>query len=200
MAKGQPSLSAEARQRDALSASFTALRHALLAYLRKQVSDASTAEDLLQEVFLKAIAAGQKGESPHNLTGWLYAVARNTVVDFYRSKRPSEALHEDFPAEGASDELLREELSACLRPLAQKIPAIYRDTLMATDFDGRTMQSLAAEWNLSVSAIKSRASRGRGLLKERLLACCHVELSADGAVADYHVRSSATCREGGECK
>ncbi len=188
---------AERVEIEALAEAFKALRGTLLSYLRKRVADANTAEDLLQEVFVKASAAGASKRLPANITGWLYAVARNVVVDFYRAKRPMEALvDDDLPADGPADDILQQELAACLRPLVQRMPEIYRDTLLATDFEGRTMQSVAAERGVSLSAIKSRASRARRLLKENLLECCHVEVSGSGAVSDYHLRSPSKCGSG----
>jgi RNA polymerase sigma-70 factor (ECF subfamily) len=182
---------------DDLGVAFASLQHSLRSYLRRQVSDAAVAEDLLQDVFVKALAAISANRAPKNLPGWLYAAARTTVIDFYRSARPSsQALDDNLPDAQVNNELLHQELATCLRPLAQQLPPIYRDTLLATDFDGKTMQSLAGKQGLSLSAIKSRASRARAMLKEKLLDCCHVKMSS-GTVVDYHRRSSSTC--GGNC-
>lgn len=182
---------------DDLGVAFASLRHSLRRYLRRQVSDAAVAEDLLQDVFVKALAAIGADRAPKNLPGWLYAAARTTVIDFYRSARPPyEELDYNLPDAQVNDELLHQELATCLRPLAQQLPPIYRDTLLATDFDGKTMQCLAEEQGLSLSAIKSRASRARAMLKGKLLDCCHVEISS-GTVVYYNRRSSSTC--GGTC-
>jgi RNA polymerase sigma-70 factor, ECF subfamily len=180
-----------------LGATFAALRTSLHNYLRSRVSDPTLVEDLIQDVFVKASAAISANRSPKNLTGWLYAAARTTVVDHYRSTRPdSMELDENLPDSMPNDELLNQELAMCLRPLARQLPAIYRDTLLATDFDGKPMQTLAYEQGLSLSAIKSRASRARFMLKEKLLACCHVELSG-GLVTDYHrISSNPPCTGG----
>jgi RNA polymerase sigma-70 factor, ECF subfamily len=181
-----------------LGAAFAALRTSLRNYLRRRVSDPILVEDLIQDVFVKASAAISAKRAPNNLTGWLYSAARTTVVDYYRSARPDTMeLDESLPdTQHASDEVLHQELAICLRPLARQLPAIYRDTLLATDFDGKTMQTLADEQGLSLSAIKSRASRARLMLKAKLLDCCHVEMSG-GLVTDYHRRSSnPSCRGG----
>ena len=128
------------------------------------------------------------------LGAWLYAAARTTVIDYYRAVRPSAGEIGDYTpdTQDADGELLHRELATCLRPLAAQLPAIYRDTLLATDFDGRTMRAVAVAQGLSVSAIKSRVSRARVMLKEKLLDCCHVEMFS-GVVADYHPRSSSIC-------
>ena len=103
----------------------------------------------------------------------------------------------DLPDLGAAnDQLLQQELATCIKPLALQLPPIYRDTLLAADFDGRTLRSIAAEQGLSVSAVKSRASRARSMLRDELLRCCLVEMS-NGVITDYHRRTSDQC--GGAC-
>jgi len=84
----------------------------------------------------------------------------------------------------------------CLRPLVQRLPPIYRDTLLAAEFDGRPLRALAEAEGVSLSAIKSRASRGRRLLQDELVACCSVTLSKSGAVLDYDERAAGTCAPG----
>lgn len=180
-----------------LGATFATLQKSLRNYLRRQVDDPFIAEDLVQDVFVKALAAINSNRVPSNLTGWLYTVARTTVVDYYRAKRLDVTeLDENLPViQQANDELLNQELATCLKPLILQLPAIYRDTLLATDFDGQTMLSLAEKQGLSLSAIKSRTSRARAMLREKLLKCCHVELSG-GIVTDYRRRSSSSCGNG----
>lgn len=179
-----------------LGAAFAALRTSLRNYFRRRVSDPILVEDLIQDIFVKASTAIAANRAPKNLTGWLYAAARTAVVDYYRSAQSQVVeLDENLPdIQHASDELLHQELAMCLRPLAWQLPAIYRDTLLATDFDGKAMQTLADEQGLTLSAIKSRASRARFMLKAKLLDCCHVEMS-DGLVTDYHRHSpNSSCR------
>lgn len=172
---------------------FAAVRSRLGAYLRKHVRDPVAAEDVLQQVFVKALATLQSGHSIGNLTGWLYAVARTTAHDYHRSHRlPSVGLNDEIATDDDSDQRLQQELASCLRPLAEALPDIYRDALIATDFEGQSMRSVADESGLTVSAIKSRASRARKLLKRNLLECCDVEV-ANGTFVDYRRRKSTGC-------
>lgn len=178
-----------------LAALYGELRTALLAFLRKHTGDAQVAEDLLHDVVVKALAAGgEQARVPKNLTGWLYAVARNAAVDYHRRRRPSEELPEDLAAtaDGEGETLLR-ELSHCLRPLAERLPPHYRDTLLAFEFDGQPLLAVAKAQGLSLSAVKTRASRGRRLLQQELVACCRVELSSSGTIIDYDSRAAAQC-------
>lgn len=180
-----------------LGATYSALRGSLRGYLRRRVGDSAVIDDLVQDVFVKAAAAIAANRAPRNLTGWLYAVARTAVVDHYRSARSDvAALDDDLPATAlADDETFHQELATCLRPLTLQLPPLYRDTLIAIDLEGRTMATLAKEQGLSLSAIKSRASRARRMLKERLLACCDVE-TANGTVTDYSHRTPGGCGNG----
>lgn len=166
------------------------LREGLRRYLLRRVSDAALAEDLLQEVFVKALVADQAGQKIHNEVGWLYSAARTTVIDHYRSRRePMQPLDEDMPELEADDIGLHSTLSNCLMAFMEQLPPLYRDTLLATDIRGETMRSLAEQQQVSVSAIKSRASRARGMLKALVLDCCHVGLK-DGLVSDYRPREN----------
>lgn len=186
------------RSADDLGAVFVALQNSLRHYMRKRVADATVVEDLLQDVFVKAAAAIKARRAPNNLSAWLYTAARTTVVDYYRATRPDTTTLDDHLAQPllASDELLHRELALCVAPLLGQLPAIYRETLRATDIDGKTMQAVADEQGLSLSAVKSRASRARSMLKGKLLDCCHVEI-ANGVVTDYHRRTTSQC--GGSC-
>ena len=177
-----------------LTLPYQALRRTMLSYLRKHVTDPAVAEDLLHEVFIKALIADsistKQGDVPKNVTrnaqAWLYTIARNTVIDFYRAKRPMDELPDDLVAGDAGGNLAEQALAECIRPLIELLPAIYRDTLLATTFYAKTMHSLADELNVSISAVKSRSSRGRKMLKQKLLACCSVDLSSTGEVLDFH--------------
>lgn len=180
-----------------LGAAFSRLQQSLRSYLRRRIPDAAQAEDLLQDIFFKALVSQRAGRRIDNLTGWLYAAARTTLVDHYRANgEPMQELDESIPACEFEDLRLHEEIAKCLKPFMEQLPSIYRDTLIATDLEGETMRSLAAREKVSISAIKSRAVRARVMLKEKLLGCCHIEMT-DGLVSDYHRTSTARC--GAKC-
>jgi len=59
-----------------------------------RVSHKEVAEDLAEEVFIKAYSHLSRLEDPKSLEGWLYQVARNSVIDYYRSKKMTVALED----------------------------------------------------------------------------------------------------------
>lgn len=179
---------------DDMGAAFLQLHQGLRRYLRRRTPDATGVDDMVQDIFIKALASKREGHRIDNLTGWLFAAARTTLADHYRKNgQPALALDDDLPEpEQAEDLQLHTELADCVQAFMAQLPAIYRDTLVATDLNGETMHAVAARLAVSVSAVKSRATRGRRMLREKLLACCHVEMAA-GIVHDYHRVSPSGC-------
>lgn len=179
-----------------LAGAYREFRRGLLAYIQSKVENGAVAEDLLHEVFLKAMKALDRGQSPADLSAWLHRIASNTVIDHYRTRRPTAALPADLAARD-SDGLPPpdQRLAHCLRPFIEELASPYRETLLATAIEGRTLRSVAAAEGVSESAIKSRVSRGRQRLRENLHRCCHIELSWSGRVVDYARRSAGTQTE-----
>lgn len=175
-----------------LEGGYAELRRTLLAYLRRRVGDAALAEDLVQEVMLKALAARSTAATPpDNVGAWLMTIARHALVDHLRARRPTEAL----PAELAADEAppAHEELLQCLRPMAERLPEPYRAAVLAAEFDGVALATLAERDRVSLSAIKSRTSRGRVMLRDELVRCCQVAVDAERSGLDYDERKLRGC-------
>lgn len=172
---------------------YVAIRNSLRNYIRRRVGE-EIADDLLHDIFVKAQAAINTNHAPKNLPGWLYAAARTTIIDYYRANNMIRDQIDENMSEipDDDDDTVIQELATCIKPLIEELPDKYRDTLIATDIENKTMQSVAHEHGLSVSAIKSRASRGRVMLKEKLLGCCHVEMQ-NGRLTDYHHHSLSKC-------
>ncbi len=171
-----------------LTESYRQFRSGLLGFLQGRVHDPALAEDLLHEVFLKAMTALEKGVTPANMPAWLYRIARNVIIDHYRSQRITSELPEDLEAEQPFSLPAEQTLALCLTPFMKELPELYRDTMLATAIEGRSLADLSRELGLSHSAMKSRASRGRQMLRDKVLECCHVELAGDGEVVDYRKR------------
>ena len=62
------------------------LRREIFAYIRGKVGDSSTADDLTQETFLRVEKALARGTEPEHFRGWIFQIARNSVVDWVNAK------------------------------------------------------------------------------------------------------------------
>ncbi|MDQ2068634.1 MULTISPECIES: sigma-70 family RNA polymerase sigma factor [Natronospira] len=171
-----------------LAAAYPRFREGLLAFLRSKLSEPVVAEDLLHEVFLKALDALDRGARPSNLPAWLRTIAANALTDHYRRARPTEALPVDLADDGPGHNQAEQEMAACLIPFINGLPPKYRQVMYATTLEGKSGAQLSRELGLTPSAIKSRMARGRAMLREAILDCCHIEASANGEVLEYRRR------------
>src|SRR5665213_1970945 len=57
-------------------------------FIRKNISDTAEAEDILQDVFYELIETYRMMKPVEHVTGWLFRVARNRMIDLFRRKRP----------------------------------------------------------------------------------------------------------------
>jgi len=114
-------------------------------------------------------------------------VARNAVIDFYRSDRPTEALGEvpEAPTDPEGEDL-QWELSKSVRDMMEGLHPEHREALYLTEYDGLTQKELARKLGISLSGTKSRVQRARSRLKAMLLDCCHFELDRRGRVMNYY--------------
>lgn len=158
-------------------------------FIQKRVADPQSAEDILQEVFLRIHNRIDSLRSGERVQSWVYQIARNAIIDHYRSLRPAseipEALASD-PEEEEEDAL--RELAPAIREFLHCLPEEYRLPLILTEYLGKTQQQVADQLGLSLSGAKSRVQRGREKLKSLLLDCCHFELDQGGRVIDYFPR------------
>jgi RNA polymerase sigma-70 factor (ECF subfamily) len=90
------------------------------------------------------------------------------------------------PAE--DDEAASRELSTCLKPLINNLPAADQQALQMVEFEGLTQVEAAARLGLSVSGMKSRVQRARSHLRVALDDCCRIALDRRGGVIGFEGR------------
>lgn len=166
-------------------------------FIRARVADPATAEDILQDVFVKIQGRLGSLEDPAKLQGWLYLITRNAIIDHYRTRKDTTEVPESLPAELPQGDPEMGELKAAFRRMIYSLPEPYRDAVVLTEFEGLTQQELATRLGLSLSGAKSRVQRGREQLKEMLFDCCRFEFDRRGKVIDCQPRREGSCEECG---
>jgi len=162
----------------------------LLGFIDRRVSDRSMAEDLLQEVFLKIYSHQDTLKDNSKLQSWVYHIARNVIIDHYRSRKTSVSLPETLASpegESAADRA-SSEMAGCMIPLIQALPEPYREAVMLFEIKGLPQSEIALIQGISLSGVKSRVQRGRKMLKESLVNCCRFEFDRRGTMIDYEPR------------
>jgi RNA polymerase sigma-70 factor (ECF subfamily) len=199
-------LAMQASQITATQQLWTELHERLLQFVQRRVENAADAEDIVQDVFVRIHASADRLDAVDSVSGWVYRIARNVIVDHYRSqgakRRTSNALGESArveeqeapgvttpeDAEGGPGS----ELANCMEPLMQQLPDHYRDAIAMTEIGGISQVEAAERTGISVSGMKSRVQRGRSKLKDLLLDCCSVDLDQRRGVIEYEPKPNAT--------
>jgi RNA polymerase sigma-70 factor (ECF subfamily) len=164
-------------------------------FIGSRVTDAATAEDILQDVFVKIHSRLDQLEDPAKLQSWIYLIARNAIIDHYRTRKETTDVPESLPAEAPSDDPELDGLKAAFRRMVYSLPEPYREAVVLTELEGLTQKELAERAGISLSGAKSRVQRGREQLKDMLLDCCRFEFDARGRVMDCEPRSGDGCPE-----
>ncbi|HEX9440333.1 MAG TPA: RNA polymerase sigma factor SigZ [Roseiflexaceae bacterium] len=158
-------------------------------FIRRRVPDPHSAEDILQDVFLKIHTHIDTLRAHDRMTSWIYQITRNAIADYYRAQRPTIELSEALvaPDEMADDDVVR-ELGPCVAAMVEQLPDTYREALRLTEYRGLTQKELSQRLGISFSGAKSRVQRARARIKEQLLACCHFQFDHAGRIIEYQPR------------
>lgn len=151
-------------------------------YLRRIVGP-KEAEDLTQEVFIKAGKALQQFRSESQLSTWLYRIATNAAND--RMREPSfrretiVGASECEEAESGPDNrfalennVLRQATNDCIRGIIDALPENYRVPLILSELEGLKNHEIAEILGLSLDVVKARLHRGKARLKKELQRAC----------------------------
>lgn len=174
--------------RPCLLAAWSAHEASLRAYLRHRSGDASDADELMQELFLKAMRQGERFCSVENPRAWLFQVARNALADRLRLRHEHLPLPEELPTPDADTGAPVDALSQCLPRVLSELAEADRQAIRFCDIDGHSQQALAEHLGLSLSGAKSRLQRARQRLKQRLETACQVQFDDSGAVCGFTPR------------
>lgn len=157
----------------------------LRGYLLHRVADPHLADDLVQDVFMKAIRHGKGFCGLDNPRAWLFQVARNTLVDKLRLDKNTAPLPDDLVEEEKQDVVPVEALTECLFHVLAGLPAEDSDILRQCDLDGVKQQAYADAHGLSLSAVKSRLLRARHRMRYDMIRNCEVQFDDAGNVCGY---------------
>jgi RNA polymerase sigma factor (sigma-70 family) len=147
----------------------------LRGFIRRRVPDARDAEDILQDVFSALVEANRLLVPIEHVTGWLFRVARNRIIDLVRARRPlvsAERLELDdvlpSPDAGPEEEYARGVLLEALEQAIGELPAEQRDVFIAHELEGHSFKEISAATGVGVNTLLSRKRYAVLRLRERL--------------------------------
>jgi RNA polymerase sigma-70 factor (ECF subfamily) len=124
---------------------------------------ARDAEDLVQDVFLRALRQLGSLREPMAFGGWLARIARNRAIDYHRRRHDSAQLPDDLGHEALPTAEAREALAA-----VRALPEAYAETLLMRLMEGMTGAEIAARTGLTPGSVRVNLHRGMALLRKRL--------------------------------
>lgn len=154
-------------------------------FLCDRARDEAEGEDLLQEIFLRAIRRGNGLCGLDNPRAWLFRAGRNLLIDRQRLSRDQVPLPDDIAAEPELDSPPVDGLTQCLPQVMARLGPEDRDAIERCDIEGMSQRDYAASRGISLPGAKSRIQRARRRLKAQLTETCQVRFDESGEVCCF---------------
>jgi RNA polymerase sigma-70 factor, ECF subfamily len=171
-----------AGDREAFTAILERHQRRIFNFVYRMVGDRTTAEDVTQEVFLKAYEALPRFRKAAAFSTWLFRIAHNHCLNVLKERRREVVMGR--PADGSADanpvpqivdpsasaeEVLEQrELQALVHDKLNELTPDYRAILVLRDVQGLSYEEIAAALEIELGTVRSRLHRARGELKEKL--------------------------------
>src|SRR5829696_5127260 len=159
-------------------------RNPLTNYLFRMLNDYEEAVDLAQETFVRVYFAIERYHTDYAFSTYIYRIATNLAISEIRRRKRRTILSltglfqtdaEDTTEFQPTDDkalpdknLIDDEQGRVIARAIATLPPKYRVPIILRDVEGKTYEEIASILELGLGTTKSRISRARGLLKEKL--------------------------------
>lgn len=163
-------------------AAFRTERKRLLDFIRQRVRTEEDAEDILSDVFTQLVSSYSVTEPIEKMTSWLFTVARNRIIDWYRKKRP-ERLRSQFdddslplnledilfdPTQDPDSVYARSMIWTELTDALDELPKEQREVFVMHELQGKSFREIAESTGERQNTLLSRKRYAVLYLRERL--------------------------------
>lgn len=175
---------AKSGEEDAFAEIVNRYRNQLTNYLYRFLNDYEEAVDLAQESFVRVYFALERYHTEFAFSTYLYRIATNLAISELRKRKRRKLLSltglfqtdqenetEFQPPDERNlpdEDLLDDEQSRTISKAISTLPEKYRAPIVLRDVEGKSYEEIARILELGLGTTKSRISRARGLLKEKL--------------------------------
>ena len=157
-------------------------RKRLFDFIQKRVRNEADAEDILQDVFYQLVTSYSVTEPVEKLTSWLFTVARNKVIDWYRKRRsvslpadeddPSMPLNMEEilfdPNENPDQVYARSLVWTELADALDGLPDEQREVFVQHELEGRSFKEIAEATGVPINTLLSRKRYAMLFLRDKL--------------------------------
>jgi len=163
-----------------------------LAFLEKRVGSRATAEDILQDAFVKGVDRLDTLRSDESAVAWFYRLLRNSIIDHRRrtgaADRKLAAFGQEVEGHAEPDWEMHGAICSCVTELAATLKEEYAVALRTVEVEGIAVKDYADRVNISRSNAGVRVHRAREALRKQVIRTC-------GTCAD-HGCLNCTCAKG----
>ncbi|HPG29144.1 MAG TPA: RNA polymerase sigma factor [bacterium] len=152
----------------------------LFNFIASKLKDASTAEDILQNAFLKAFENIGKFEFKSLFYTWLFSITLNELRHYWRKqkKNKEDSIETEIGENFKIADVLRDnktniqeqiemrELENHIFDSVLRLPDIYREIVLLRYYDKLSYEEIAVELEVNIGTVKSRLANSRDKLKE----------------------------------
>jgi RNA polymerase sigma-70 factor (ECF subfamily) len=149
----------------------------LYGFARSLARERLAAEDLVQETYVRALAAHHKAAPGENMRAWLFTILHNVWRNERRRKQPvpledAPRLAERLVAPGGDpeDALDRQETRDLVRRAIDRLPESFREVIVLRCMEGFSYRDLAQILGCPAGTVMSRLARARTILRRDLAA------------------------------
>jgi len=145
------------------------------------VRDPASAQDVVQDSYLKAHAAWGRYQSG-NARAWLFTIVRRQAYDWLRRERGREVIDVDDEAAWAPEDavklrdedtpekmLIAAQTAQRLRAALMALPTPFREVIMLKDIEDMPYKAIALILDVPIGTVMSRLARGRDMLRTKML-------------------------------
>lgn len=145
-------------------------KNKLYSTLYRIMKDHEASEEILQETFIRVYRHCNGYKSTYRFSTWIYTIALNLMRGYMRKNKPLVPLEEVNPNALLNDPptSLDEELKIRLERAIETLPVHYKTAFLLREVDRFTYEEIAKVMKCRTGTAKSRVSRARGMLKEKL--------------------------------
>jgi len=172
---------------DAFAQLVSRYRNQITSYIYRMTSDYDGAVDLTQETFVRVYRAADRYQQSHAFSTYIYRIATNLAISelrkrkrrrlvsltgFFQSTDTTEG-HEFNPPDERplqDTELVDAERRTAVQRAIATLPEKYRAPLILRDVEGKSYDDISRILGTSEGTVKSRISRARGFLREKMRA------------------------------